>query len=127
MKKPLSVRNKFPLGSKAVNQMTDGRTLACAGLEPVIYLWDVAEGRLRTTLVGHSEIILSLAFSPDGQTLVSGSQDYSIKVWDVSSGHEKSTKVGHTGPIYAVVFTPDGKTLASASYDKTAKLWHMSG
>ncbi len=31
---------------------------------------------------GHSDIIVSVAFSPDGTKIVSGSYDKTIKVWD---------------------------------------------
>ena len=32
--------------------------------------------------IGHSNLVMSVAFSPDGTTIVSGSADQTIKVWD---------------------------------------------
>src|SRR5262249_17308074 len=50
MKKPLSVRNKFPFESKAVTQITEGRTLASrfpnsvGGVWPGLDLWECLFG-----------------------------------------------------------------------------------
>ena len=33
----------------------------------------------------HSNLVMSVAFSPDGTTIVSGSADQTIKVWDAGS------------------------------------------
>lgn len=32
---------------------------------------------------GHSEAVLSVAFSPDGQQLASGSGDTTVRLWDI--------------------------------------------
>ena len=34
----------------------------------------------------HSNLVMSVAFSPDGKTIVSGSCDKTIKVWDAGVG-----------------------------------------
>jgi WD40 repeat protein len=31
---------------------------------------------------GHSEEVVSVAFSPDGKTIASGSNDESVKLWE---------------------------------------------
>jgi WD40 repeat protein len=60
----------------------DGRTLASAGQDATVKLWDVAgSGKLITTLSGHSDPVNSVAFSPDG-TLASGGQDGALIFWD---------------------------------------------
>ena len=37
-------------------------------------------------LLGHSDPVKSVAFSPDGKTVVSGSSDEKIKLWSVETG-----------------------------------------
>jgi WD40 repeat protein len=44
-------------------------------------IWDTASGTELATLVGHTDRIFSVAFSPDGKTLASGSWDGTIKLW----------------------------------------------
>jgi RNA polymerase sigma factor (sigma-70 family) len=60
----------------------NGRTLATAGGDPTIRLWDIATGKERR-LEGHRGTVTSLAWSSDGKTLVSGSHDGTALVWDV--------------------------------------------
>ena len=54
------------------------------------------EPKLRATLQGHTESVVSVAFSPDGKTLASASYDGTIKLWDVATGKERATLKGHT-------------------------------
>ena len=42
-------------------------------------------------LQGHTNWVMSVAFSPDGKSLVSGSDDYTVKVWNLSEGTCTST------------------------------------
>jgi WD40 repeat protein len=59
----------------------DGKTLASAGGDETIKLWDVTTGKVLQTLTGHSGYVLSVVYSPDGQTLASGGRDGTIKIW----------------------------------------------
>ena len=89
-----------------------------------IRFWDVATGTLKNTLIGHTDEVLSVAFSPDGNTLATGSEDSTIRLWDADTGTLKNTLIGHTHPVESVAFSPDGNTLASAySEDSTIRLW----
>jgi RNA polymerase sigma factor (sigma-70 family) len=70
----------------AITQMAlspNGRTLATAGWDQTIHLWDVATGKERR-LKGHRGTVTSLAWSADGSRLVSGSNDGTALVWDVT-------------------------------------------
>jgi WD40 repeat protein len=43
----------------------------------------VATGKERTTLSGHTNMVMSVAFTPDGKELASASWDGTVKVWVV--------------------------------------------
>src|SRR5262245_17884634 len=88
----------------------DGKTVASAGLDKTIKLWDVATGKERARFQGHTKEVASVVFSPDGQTLASGSLDHTAKLWDVTTGQERAPLWGHDHWVFAVAFSPDGQT-----------------
>ena len=67
-----------------------GLTLASAGWDKTIRLWDVATRKqLGAPLRGHRGLVGSVAFSPDGHRLASSSaEDESTRLWDVSSHNQ---------------------------------------
>jgi WD40 repeat protein len=73
--------------------------------------------------LGHSDYVLSVAFSPDGRRIVSGADNGIMKLWDAASGREIRSFLGHSGEVLCVTFSPDGKQIASGSWDETVKLW----
>jgi WD40 repeat protein len=98
---------------RAVAFAPDGKTVATASGIAVV-ICDRASGEVRTTLWGHTDRVLCLAYSPDGTRLASGSDDQTVRIWDVAAGRELAVLKGHGQPVGAVAFAPDGKTIASA-------------
>ncbi|PVF91751.1 hypothetical protein CPB86DRAFT_830421 [Serendipita vermifera] len=73
---------------------------------------------------GHTDSVLSVAFSPDGEQIASGSRDKTIRLWDVKTGQPTGEPFqGHTGAVQSVAFSPNGHQIASGSRDKTIQLW----
>src|SRR5882724_9797865 len=55
--------------------------------EGTVRVWDVDTGELDLEqLIGYSDRVTSVAFSPDGKCIVSGSKDKTIRVWDAETG-----------------------------------------
>jgi WD40 repeat protein len=66
-------------------------------------------------VVGHTDPITTLAFSPDGKTLATGSDDYTVKLWNVATGLMLRTIEGHPYHVEAVAFSGNGKDVLSVS------------
>ena len=80
----------------AIAYAPDGARLAVAS-SVGIWIYDVETGEELDLLVGHKDVVHSVAFSPDGQTLVSGSQDKTLRLWDANTGKHIRTITGHEG------------------------------
>jgi eukaryotic-like serine/threonine-protein kinase len=103
----------------------DGRTLATAGKDHTLRLWDAATGLARAVLRGHDEEVNWAAFSPDGALLVSGGDDGRIILWDVVTGREQRRLQESGDAVTAAAWAPSGHWLATAGRDDMIHLWDM--
>ncbi len=115
------------LTGQRLAQSPDGRSLAVGSS-----LLEMATGRPRAILTGHTNDVCTVAFSPDGRTLASGSMDGTVRLWDLPSGKEigrfgeEVPRFAGRGWVLAVAFSPDGQTLVSGGLDKKAHIWEVS-
>lgn len=109
----------------AVAFSPDNTTLASAGAEEAVRLWDPRTGQvLCEPLVGGAGGIGALVFSPDGTVLASA--DVVVRLSYPRTGLAMCEPLtGHTGWVNALAFSPDGAMLASlgSDGDETVRLW----
>ncbi|MBM3979375.1 MAG: hypothetical protein FJ304_03655 [Planctomycetes bacterium] len=124
----------------------DGKTLATAGFDNTVKLWDIgADGALKPTkiLTGHTGPVYAVAFHPtDPKIVATASQDKTARIWDVSNVKKADGKgaadgvaevaapkfelKSHTDIVDTIAFSPDGKSLATGGADKSVKLWNQT-
>ena len=106
----------------AVAVSRSGQYWAAGSKRGEVRVWREFGQTLHLTWQAHTDIVLSLAFSPDERLLASGSFDGSVKFWDVERG--ALLRSGwHTRGTHALAFAPDGSLLASGAHDGTIRLW----
>ncbi len=101
-------------------------TLATAGLDREIVIWNVQRIAVVRRLVGHSRGVTALSFGGFTGNVLSGGLDNSLRVWDGESGQVVRTFNNHTGPIQGLAVRPnaDGLSMvATISDDSTVRLW----
>uniref|UniRef100_A0A8D0U2L0 Notchless protein homolog 1 n=1 Tax=Sus scrofa TaxID=9823 RepID=A0A8D0U2L0_PIG len=82
--------------------------------------------RCTSSLEGHSEAVISVAFSPTGKYLASGSGDTTVRFWDLSTETPHFTCQGHRHWVLSTSWSPDGKKLASGcknGQDGSVRVW----
>lgn len=101
----------------------DDETLATAGTDKVVRLWNAKTLTLKLPLEGHTGPVNGLAFNHDGHRVASVSWDKTIRIWDTGSGQLVKSWVAHEGDIWGVAYSPDGTKIATAGHDSAVKVW----
>jgi WD40 repeat protein len=112
---------------RALALAADGKSLAVAGDDGAVQLFDPVGGKLLRKLTGPTNGLLAVALSPDGKTVIAGGYDGKLWAWESASG-KKLFDVLAQGPVApktevpvnivtAVGFSPDGKGIAFGGTD----------
>jgi WD40 repeat protein len=124
----------------AVAYSPDGATLASAGDDRTIRLWDLTASKpgMKQILKGHEGSIASVVVSANGKMLASGDRRGTVLVWDLTNKQARlraelppQAPPAELLPEYrgryknqAVAFSPDGTTLATGSLVEVI-LWDL--
>ena len=105
----------------------DGKTLASAGADGTVGLWNMATGhRIRSRLSSQGGKALSVAFSHDSRTLTSGGADGTIRLWNLPDlTMRDSLQNKDFGPVSSIAYSSGGGTLAGAGTGGI-RLWNLT-
>ncbi len=104
----------------AVAWSGDGRWLASAAGDSVIWLWDAFAGRPVVSLRAGGEVS-SLAWSAGSHRLAAGTRA-GVVVWETADLDSGPRRLGAGAASYAVAFSPDGRRLAATRNDDSVRI-----
>jgi WD40 repeat protein/predicted Ser/Thr protein kinase len=109
----------------SVSFSPDGKTLAAAGEDQAVRLWNVADHTPAGSLTGHGDTLFTTAFSPDGKTLAAAGYNNRVELWHTADHTPSRTLRTPSNGVGSLAFSPDGKTLAGAS-DDAVRVWDLA-
>ena len=105
----------------------DSSQIAVAGAgDGKVEVYRTRDSQLVMDLVGHSQVVNEVAFSPDGKLIATGSDDNSVRLWDAQSGKSIRTLSGHQGRVTHIAFSPDSAWLVTGADDNTIRRWNTA-
>eukprot|EP00050_Salpingoeca_kvevrii_P016785 m.58672 g.58672 ORF g.58672 m.58672 type:complete len:402 (-) comp7162_c0_seq1:232-1437(-) len=135
-----SFGERTPIYAHAISPCSQHSLIAVASKAQHIHLCDMSSGSRSHLLKGHTDSVLSVAWSPrDEYLLASASRDKRIFLWDVRMPHGylhaldynnsdsgRATSMAHNGAVNGLCFTHDGMRLISTGRDSRMRLWSVA-
>lgn len=130
MRRALKVHDKLKNIVRAIAFAPDGRTVAAALLDRIVF-WDVESRRLKENVAGNQSVLEAIAFNSDGDRLASSSSNGVVKLWSVDPHKQKIVRKvgslhGHTGIVTDLRFDEDGTSLVSGGFDRSIRLYRAA-
>lgn len=115
-----------PAPGPAIAFHPNRKLIAIGGRDRLIHIVSAYDGEEFAQLVGHQDMVLTLAFSADGGRLVSGSKDQTTRVWDLATRKELLNLHGNR-PILSVGISPNPKRpwVLAGNDDGAATIWSI--
>ena len=100
--------------------------------DSIVMVWNFGTGIPTHILRGHSDSVLSVAWSPNGQLasgakvdLLGPSRDDTVIIWKLDTSEPIPTMLGQTEGVLSVAWSVDGR-LASGTWDGKIIIWDLA-
>lgn len=104
---------------------TNGELLLSGAADKTAKLWDLKNGKVLKTFVGHGTTPTSVGFGPETNQVFTASGDSLVRIWDVESGKQLRTiKVGSSAVLKARL-SPESGILASTTMGEPPRLFDV--
>ena len=67
----------------------DNEKFSSCGRDKLVFVWDVASGRVIRRLQGHEQRVNAVEYNEDASVLLSGSYDSTVRIWDMRARHAR--------------------------------------
>ncbi|EER34096.1 hypothetical protein CTRG_02914 [Candida tropicalis MYA-3404] len=105
----------------------NGENLAVSASNGKIYIYNLADGELITTLTGHTKGVSEIVYSPiNSNILASCSDDLTVRLWNTKTNKCIKIFKKHTYHITTLKFVQKGNILISGSSDETITIWDIT-
>ncbi|XP_010540016.1 PREDICTED: receptor for activated C kinase 1A [Tarenaya hassleriana] len=98
-------------------------TIVSASWDKTVKVWNLSNCKLRSTLVGHTGYVSTVAVSPDGSLCASGGKDGVVLLWDLAEG-KKLYSLEAGAVIHSLCFSPNRYWLCAAT-EQSIKIWDL--
>ncbi|GAW21808.1 hypothetical protein ANO14919_113330 [Xylariales sp. No.14919] len=102
----------------------DGKYVASGGDGNLVKVWELSRRKILTTLLGHTDRVLSLDFACANKILASGSMDGTVRLWSTSTW-ANTMKLDVPVGVTSVAISLDATFLAAGCLDDCVRVWSL--
>lgn len=101
--------------------------LATASADFSVRLWNLnAVAECQKSLLGHSNIVMTISFSNLDSVIFTGSKDEMMIGWKIESGEQLFTIEFHENTVFKIIHHPNERSFLSCSGDGMISMWDYS-